>query len=342
MTPLLPKSAARIAVICPSWVGDTVMATPTIRALRLNRPDARIITIGRPGLDALLDGCPWIDERIALTMKGALGPVRAAAALRAAKADAALLLPNSFRSALTVRLSGTPCRIGYDRDGRGPLLTARVPVARHDAPTPAIDYYLRLAAACLGTDDLERRMELFVTDAEAADADAMLAKVPERFAILNPGGNKEAKRWPAASFAAVADALHEKLGLGVVVSGTPGEADVLAAVVEAARAPVVNVAGAGLTLGSLKALVARAAIMVTNDTGPRHIAAALRTPLVTLFGPTDHRWTTLGLDAERLLLAEPFLPDELVADAHADLCRIERIAVGDVVTAAGDLLGADR
>jgi heptosyltransferase-2 len=338
--PLLPADARRIVIVCPSWVGDTVMATPTIRAVRRHRPDARIITLGRPGLDDLLEGCPWIDERIALTMKGALGPFRAAQALRATGADAALLLPNSFRSALTVRLGGIPCRIGYDRDGRGRLLTARVPVQRRETPTPAIDYYLHLAAAALADDDLARGMELFVSDAQRDAADALLADVPEHFVILNPGGNKLPKRWPPESFAAVADALHDDPGLGVVVSGAPGEADVLAAVVDAARAPVVNIAGPGLNLGTLKAIAQRAALMITNDTGPRHIAAALGTPVVTLFGPTDHRWTTLGLEQERLLLAEPFLPGERVADAHADLCRIERIAVGDVVAAARALLGA--
>ena len=95
-----------------------------------------------------------------------------------------------------------------------------------------------------------------------------------------------------------------------------------------------------LDLGVLKAVIAEAALMVTNDTGPRHIAAALGTPAVVLFGPTDHRWTTLpgSRITERLLLAEPFLPEALTADRHGDSCAIDRISAGDVTEAAAQLL----
>ncbi|MHC5114978.1 MAG: glycosyltransferase family 9 protein, partial [Planctomycetota bacterium] len=81
-----------------------------------------------------------------------------------------------------------------------------------------------------------------------------------------------------------------------------------------------------------------AALLVTNDTGPRHLAAALGTPVVTLFGPTDHRWTTLADIRERRLLAEPFLPAELVADRHPKVCTIDRIEVEDVLAAAAGML----
>ena len=91
-------------------------------------------------------------------------------------------------------------------------------------------------------------------------------------------------------------------------------------------------------LSSLKAVIQRAAVLITNDTGPRHIAAALGTPVVTLFGPTDHRWTTLCGVRERILLAEPFLPEELVADRHPKSCAIEKISVQDVVAAVDGLL----
>ena len=94
----------------------------------------------------------------------------------------------------------------------------------------------------------------------------------------------------------------------------------------------------GLTLGSLKAVLRRAALLITNDTGPRHIAAALGTPIVALYGPTDHRWTTLQAARERSVLAEPFLPEELVADRHPKACAIEKIAVEDVVHASLSLL----
>ena len=99
-----------------------------------------------------------------------------------------------------------------------------------------------------------------------------------------------------------------------------------------------SLADLGVTIGSLNGVIRRSRIMLTNDTGPRHIAAALGTPAVVLFGPTDQRWTTLPGVAERRILAEPFLPETLVADRCAAFCAIDRISVGDVVFAAAQLL----
>lgn len=335
----LPDDAGGILVVCPSWVGDTVMATPVFRALRAARPDARIVAVMRPGLDALLAGAPWIDERIVFDMRGLLGPVRAARRLAATGADAALLLPNSFRTGLAVRLSRIPVRVGYDRDGRGRLLTHRLAPARVEGPTPAIGSYARLAAFALGTDAIDPRIELAVTDEEEAAADRILDGLDAPFVLLNPGANRPPKRWPAERFARVADLLHEKRGLLAAVTGAPAEHELIDAVLAAARHPIVDLARRGIGLGSLKAVTRRAAIMITNDTGPRHVAAALGTPIVSLFGPTDHRWTTLDGARERALLAEPFLPGELVADDHAAMCAIGRVTVGDVVFAAERLLG---
>jgi len=126
------------------------------------------------------------------------------------------------------------------------------------------------------------------------------------------------------------------------VSGSPGERDLAGEVVQAARWPVVNLVDRGVALGALKAVVARCALMITNDTGPRHVAAALGRPVVTLFGPTDHRWTTINHRRERILLAEPFLPESSIADRHASFCAIDRISVGDVLASAKSLLDDPR
>lgn len=336
----LPTDISCVLVLCPSWVGDTVMATPVFRAIRAARPGARIVAAARPGLDALLAGAPWIDECLPLDMRGAAGPLRAARRLAATGARAALLLPNSFRSGLTTRLARILVRVGYERDGRGWLLTHRLAVARSATPTPAVAYYARLAAFALGVETIDTRMELAVTGAEEAEADRVLDGLDAPFVLLNPGGNKETKRWPPARFARLAEALHEARGLRAAVTGAPAERDLLAEIVAAARTPIVDLAARGIGLGSLKAVLRRAEALITNDTGPRHMAAAIGTPVVSLFGPTDHRWTTLHCPHERELLAEPFLPAEFVADRHAALCAIDRIPVADVVFAVERLLGA--
>ena len=156
--------------------------------------------------------------------------------------------------------------------------------------------------------------------------------------LLNPGASKKEKRWPVERFAAVADALANSRSLAIVASGAPSEKGLIRALVAAAKTRIVNLADRGITLGSLKAIIQRASLLITNDTGPRHIAAALGTPAVCLFGPTDHRWTTLPEARERILLAEPFLPEELIADRMPKICSIDRIRVGDVISAAESLL----
>lgn len=340
--PPLAADIERITVVMPSWVGDCVMATPLLRNIRSHRPDAHLSVVLRPGLDEIIRGAPWLDEIVTSPFKGLAGPFLAANAIRATRSDAVLLLPNSFRAGVIARLAGAPVRIGYRRDGRGWLLTHTLDVERSATPTPTVHYYNRLGSFALGVGDLDPHMELFVTPEQHAKADRLLEGVSRPFILLNPGGNKLPKRWPPDRFAAVACALHSECGVDVVVSGAPSEMDVLRAVVEAAEpdCPIVNLADRSGGLGALKSVIQRSALVITNDTGPRHIAAALGTPLVTLFGPTDPRWTTIDAPSERILVAEPFLPEELVADDHPRLCNIERISVSDVVHAALGLLSA--
>jgi len=343
-TAILSEQSQRIVVVMPSWVGDTVMATPVLRALREHRPEAHLAAVCRPGLEQLLDGCPWLDALLACRMKGGAGVFRLAKAIRAHKPDAVLLLPNSFRAALGTRLSGAAQRLGYDRDARGWLLTHRVPVAPTDQPHSTILYYRHLAARALGVDDdaIEAQVELHTTDAQHQAADALLRDVDQPLIVLNPGGVRANKRWPAESFARVADVLTCEHGARCAVTGSPSERALVEQVVGAAQQPMVNLIDRGITLGALKAVLKRASLLITNDTGPRHIAAALGTPIVSLFGPTDWRWTPLPDAAEHVLTAEPFLPGEMVADRHVELCAIDRIRVSDVVAAATGLLGHEQ
>jgi heptosyltransferase-2 len=318
------------------------MCTPVLRALRETLPAARITAICRRGLDELLQGLPFIDACAVCEMKGLFGPQRLAKAIRQVDAEAVLLLPNSFRSAMAARLAKTPIRVGYDRDGRGALLTHKLALEKSDHPVPLLEYYARLACFALGVERIDQYLELVTTAEDESAAEKLLAGVASPFVVLNPGANRADKRWPAERFAAAADRLAQKRDVSVVISGAPAEMDLLDVVERAAKRPMINIAKRGVTLGALKAVIRRAALLITNDTGPRHIAAAFDTPVVTLLGPTDHRWTALNFARERLLLAEPFLPEELIADKVAKACAIDKIAVGDVVAAALVLLNATR
>lgn len=336
----LATHTRQIVVVLPSWVGDVIMSTPVLRALREHVPQAHITGIMRPGQSDVLAGNPWLDAMITCDMKGSGGIVRLARAIKSTQPESCLLLPNSFRAGLAARLSGTSIRIGYKRESRGWLLTHPIDVEKSSSPVPTIDYYAHLACVAFGIGRIDRNMELFVTADEEKAADHILKDVSGPFALLNPGGNKLPKRWPPDRFAKVADALFEKHDLRIVLSGAPSEANVLRAVMESANpdSAIINAVERGVTLGALKPIILRARLMITNDTGPRHMAAALGTPLVSLFGSTDHRWTTLNCPTERILLAEPFLPEHLIADNHPQSCHIERIQVEDVIAAAENLL----
>lgn len=350
---------SRILVIMPSWVGDAVMATPALRRLRDARPGSFIGALVRPGIDEVLAGSGLLDEVHVDHARGMMGHKHVASRLRQRRYDDALLMPNSFSSALIARLAGIPRRIGYARDARGMLLTHRLtPPRRPDgrwAPIPAVSYYWRLVDGLLEGDLAAAppaylpdgaRLELGVTETESQAASDILTRagVSAPFAILNPGGNNPAKRWPPDRFAALAGHLAQAHRLAILINGSPAEAEVVDAIAGAAPVPVVRLHALGNTIGTLKALLARrdgtrCRVMITNDTGPRHFAAAFGVPVVSLFGPTDPRWTTIPAPGgEEVLVADPTLPESDVADDFPDRCRIDRIALDAVVAAADRLL----
>ena len=354
-----PHSPSRLLIVLPSWVGDAVMATPALRLVRTALPGALICALARPGIDEVLAGIDSIDELRVDHPKGMMGPKKVAARLRLQRFDAALLLTNSFSTALTTRLAGIPRRFGYSRDARTMLLTDHLPAPkRRDvlhysnsttdpsafAPIPAVEYYQNIARfMCREFEadppQIEPRMELMVTDDERTAGDAILTRAgvseSDQLAILNPGGNNPAKRWPADRFACLADHLCEQHAMTILVSGSPNEADLVEDIIArcASTTRAVALPPLGVRLSSLKRIVQRCRIMVTNDTGPRHIAAALGTPVVTLFGPTDHRWTTIPFDHETILTADPSLPEEEVANDHPDRCAITNITLDTVIEA---------
>ncbi|MBX3388251.1 MAG: lipopolysaccharide heptosyltransferase II [Phycisphaeraceae bacterium] len=344
----------RLLVVCPSWLGDCVMATPALRRLRSNLPGCFIGGLLRPGMDEVLAGLPCFDEVHVARSSGVMGPKFVAAKIRPRRYDAAVLLTNSFSTALIVRIAGIPRRIGYDRDARGLLLTDRLtPPTRSDgrrSPVSAVTYYQSLAARTLGVPDAalsqsENKLSLCVTAADAARAREIFDRAdisPDTpRVILNPGGNNAAKRWPIDRFAALAKHLHESRGLAIFLNGSPGEADLVDEIAGRSGVPCVCLPHLGIIIGSLKALIQGSALMVTNDTGPRHIAAAFSVPLVSLFGPTDPRWTTIVAPAgETILTADPSLPESEVADDHPDRCSIDRISLESVLAAADQALSS--
>ncbi|MSQ90781.1 MAG: glycosyltransferase family 9 protein [Phycisphaerales bacterium] len=327
-----------ILVILPSWVGDVCMATPVLRHLAAHYSNARIVIFGRPMLEPLVAGLPFVDSFIPGSMRGsrALGELRQ---IRRERFDALLLLPNSFRSAFFGRLTGIPQRIGTARDGRSWLLTRRFTATQR--VQSAVDAYAELAEWWTGAPLTDRCVELAVTPSDDAQARALLgessAAIVRDLILLNPGANRLDKRWPAQSFARAALEIRNSSTLNhqprrIAVTGNHSESALCAEI--AKHCGAIDLCARGVSLGSLKGILSRTALLITNDTGPRSIAAALGTPTIALFGPTDCRWTPLDYPLEQRLTAEPFLTPDCIADDHKALCAIDRISVGDVVAAA--------
>ena len=292
-----------IIVFCPNLVGDTVMATPAIRAIRYAFPEARMIGVIKPQIAATLDGNPWFDDIVLLDPKSwnrALRTTPVRRRLRSERADLAVLFPNSFRSALLAWTSGIPRRIGYVRGGRGLLLSDRLTVPRDvdgsRKPVPAVDYYLAIVRK-LGCKVDSVRLELATTidDEAAADQawDVLGLSSKKPVVCLNNGGAfGPAKSWPNAYYGELARRLVDEAGVKVLVVCGPDERDSareIAAI--AAHLDVVSLADQAMSLGLTKASVKRSALMITTDSGPRHFAAAFGVPVISLFGPTHIAWT---------------------------------------------------
>lgn len=298
----------RLLVVMPTWLGDCVMATPTLAALRDLYPAAQITVLVGAALRPILDALPTIDHIITIKSNNTIELFRVARRIQRHRFGTAVLLPNSFRSALLTSLARIPRRVGYDRDGRSLLLTDRLLPRRGPdgyVPVPTVQYYLSMAQY-LGATQTTPPLQLSTRPRHDRRAEALLDRAGydvhgrQRLIVLNPGGNfGPAKRWDPDRFAALADRLVAEHGAAVAVTGSPAERAVLDRIIHAARCSILDLPGAGLTLQTLKSIIRRADLLITNDTGPRHMAAALGTAVVTIFGPTDPAWTTLDFPHER-------------------------------------------
>jgi heptosyltransferase-2 len=347
----------KIAVFCPNWVGDMVMATAALRAIRRQFSRAEIVAVVRPYVADVLDGLDLVDRRMLHDpWKKALGTQTTVARssrgwqfarrLRAERFDVALVLPNSFRSAFWAWASGARRRIGFARDGRDRLLTDPVAPRPRTSPHPVIDEYLRLARR-LGCKHLTRRMEL----ATSSDDDRRLnefwdsQKLGEYAArgvvCLNPGGAfGAAKHWPVTSFAQLALQLALERHKRVLVLCGPAERAEAREIVRLARHPaVVSLADESPSIGLTKSAVRSADLLVTTDSGPRHFAPPFQVPVVTLFGPTHPAWSETYYERALHLQVEVDCGpcQERVCPLRHHRCMRE-LSVGWVVKAATTLL----
>jgi lipopolysaccharide heptosyltransferase I len=318
---LRARNFRRILLIKMSAMGDVIHSLPVLHKLRRRYPAARIDWLLRPEFAELVRGHPAISNILTLArddeapwrLSELASGLRLAPTLRAAGYDLVIDLQGQLRTALLARSTGSPVRIGFDRprpevwaasartlpdearrhawqgarEGAWLAYTHRIPIPTLDAH--AVDRYLRLGAL-LGLDDAPPDFSFPIPAEAEARIDALLRErgaASSRLMLMAPGTVWETKHWRSEGFAAVARHFLRR-EFAVVLTGSGRERAVCAEV--AAAAPgTIDLSGA-TTLSELAAMIRRAALYVTNDSGPMHLAVALARPVVSVFGPTDPLW----------------------------------------------------
>jgi len=323
------RDFSRVVVRVPNPLGDQIMATPALAAIRERYPGAFVAGHGGAGARDLYAGSGFFDDFVVSGRRE--GFLRQARALRAHRFELCILLTGSFRTAVPPWLARIPHRVGYRWSGRTALLTAHWPRPRPGGargPYPTKHYFLDLVAhlGCRGGGPVR----LALTEPERTRAAAWLAEQgfggEEPLLLLCVGAAfGPSKLWPAEYFARVADHMAERCGTRAIVLCGPGEEEIGARVKAAARFPVVDTGTVPLDLGLLKGVIARGRVLLTNDTGPRHIAAAFGVPVVCLMGPTDPTYTDTDLGGQVVLRRE----DVECSPCHLQVCPIDhRCLVG--------------
>lgn len=306
------KKANNILVTSPNWVGDVVMATPAFRCIRENFSNAKISLLLKPYVKGIVDDAPWFDNFIEYDPKAkhkrAGKTLSLIKKLRKEKYDFAFIFPNSISSALIIRASGANRRIGYARDNRSLLLTDAIQRPNENGrflPTYMGDYYLRLCSS-IGCRVGSKKTEVFVTPESAEKVDELFTKYgiddSKPKVLMNPGASYgSTKFWNVNGFAETADLLRKKLDCHVLLAAGPDEKDLAKEITEAANGNIVNLSQNSVCLKLLKALIAKCSLLITVDSGPRHLAVALGKPVVTVMGPTDPRYSRTKQEVGKVL-----------------------------------------
>jgi heptosyltransferase-2 len=338
-----------ILIWLPSPMGDAILCTPALKAIR-NKFDSADITffasrVVREVLSPTEFANSWLEQESSSVFT-------TAKTFRSRKFTKVFLFKNSFASALTCFLARIPIRVGYAREGRSIFLTQRLNPPKLPTgefkPISIVDYYLAVASR-LGADVSDRSIELSF---EPNDAETVRTKLPIIFSregplvILVPGAAAgPSKRWQAQKFAELAEWLIENYDACVVLSVAPNpdEKQVAEEIVEAVPHKLINLGDTPVSLGELKALYSTADLVICNDTGPRHIAIGLKRKVITLVGPNNPEWTDPGYDDEIFIKGDaPCAPcDKPICRQTSHFC-MDAITVEMVCQAAEKVLNEKR
>lgn len=324
----------RIVIRSTNWIGDAVMTLPAMKAIRDTYPDAHIAVVANPLVAEMLEHHHDCDEVIVYNKRGEhagiLGMLRFASALRRRKFDCAILFQYAIEAAIMVFLARIPRRLGFVTDGRRLLLSHPVPFGSEEKTVHQTDAFLRIVNH-YGIKADEKVQALTLSDTERNWVKEQLPKGP--VVTINPGAAYgSAKRWYPDRFAAVGDFLAKEYGMNVVLIGGPGEVEIGDDIAAAMQTPVQNFVGK-TTVRQMMSLIDAASLMITNDSGPMHVAAGFDVPIVAIFGPTNHTTTSPFSKHYRIVRHEVECSPCMLRECPIDHRCMDRVTVDDVVKA---------
>jgi len=339
----------RILIRGANWVGDAIMTTPVIRALRKNYPKSHITVLAKPWVVPVYETNPHVNEVMVYENAGrhkmGWGTLRLAKDIRTRKFDLAVLMQNAFEAALLTFLAGVPERLGYNTDGRTLLLNPAVKMDPALKKGHLIDYYIAiLTSVGLGADGRELDLHLNSQDKEWAKefiAENGLNGYGRPVLGINPGATGgTAKRWFPERYAELAKCLARKYDTRVIIFGGPADHDLGERICFTAPGTCVNMAGK-TSLSRAFALIGTCDLFVTNDSGLMHAAAALDVNQVAVIGSTDFMATAPVNQNSIMVREKVHCSPCLKKDCPTDHRCMDRISVGKVMDACDLLLNRE-
>jgi heptosyltransferase-2 len=343
----------KIVVRGTNWVGDAVMTIPALRQLRRVFPDSEITLHTRAWASGIFQDADFIDEILPFETENSNFKTVLAQAkiLRERKFDLAVVLPNSFQSALVTKLGKAETRIGYATDKRSVLLTDALPVPVWKNERHEIFYYLNIVAEIekrfFGETkvwEIEPQFDLRVSEKRKVEARGFMEErgvdlSKKTIAFAAGSTNSRAKRWHTESFAELNDRILSELNANVVLIGSVEELDISLEIAEKSKLKPIVLTGK-TSLADVTAILSVCDLIVSNDTGPAHISAALGTKTLVIFGPTNPR-TTQPWNSEIIYKNVECSPC-MLRDCPIDHRCMTRISAEEVFQVVREKLSTDK
>jgi heptosyltransferase-3 len=330
-----------ILVIKLRYIGDVLLATLTVRAIKAARPDVRVTMMVNRGTEDVLSGNPDMDEIVILDKGSLAAQVRLIAGLRRRRFDTVIDLTDGDRAAFLSWISGAPVRIGFNDEHRwrGCFYTQVVQSA------PGVQHRIDRDLEALKPMSIQadsRNLQLWLTPEDANSADRLLDELgvqrAQSIVVLQPGARYWFKAWPPERFAELADRLTSQYGCQVLIGGSHQEGDLAQQIRRMAKSRPIILAG-HTTIKQFAAIAKKSALFVGNDSGAMHIASAVGTPVVALFGPSSPvEWGPRGGATEVIYKGLDCWTCYRPTCQRGEQNCMKLIAVDEVMSASGRLL----